>query len=182
MVVLAGITLLIGPASVAFAGFLGHEGEWPALGLALGSSLVAVAGLALGWYVYGKKAVSTEAIKDRMGYAYDVLVNKFYFDITYEHLFIRPYQALASWLARFDLSVIDGVVNWVASAWRATCDWSARFDIAVIDGAVNGVAASVKTAGAWARRIEVGNVQVYQRLVLAGLLARLVWTARRGAL
>ena len=52
----------------------------------------------------------------------------------------------------------------------------------VVDGAVNGVGASVKTAGAWARRIEVGNVQVYQRLVLAGLLALLLWTALRGAL
>jgi NADH-quinone oxidoreductase subunit L len=182
MVVLAGITLLIGPASVAFAGFLGHEGKWPALGLAFGSSLVAVAGLVLGWWVYGKKAVSTEAIKDRLGYAYDVLINKFYFDITYEYLFIRPYQALASWLARFDLSVVDGVVNWVAAAWRTVCEWSARFDVTVIDGAVNGVGASVKTAGAWARRIEVGNVQVYQRLVLAGLLALLLWTALRGAL
>jgi NADH-quinone oxidoreductase subunit L len=180
MVVLAGITLVIGPFGVALSEFLGHEGHWPEIGLAVGSTAVAVLGLFAGWWVYGKKAVSTESIRDRMGYGYDVLVNKFYFDITYEYVFVRPYQALAAWLARFDLSVIDGVVNGVAAAWRWTCDRSASFDLSVIDGAVNGVAASVKSAGAWARRIEVGNVQVYQRLVLAGLLALLLWTALRG--
>ncbi len=168
MAVLALITLVIGFFAPAFARLLGHEGAWPALGAALGSSAVAVAGLTLGWWAYGRRhvALNTRSLKSRAHYLYDALAQKLYFDVTYEYLVVRPFERLATWLAIFDLRRVDGVVNGVAAAWRAGADQSGVFDNRVIDGAVNGIGHAVRAAGARLRRLQVGRVQTYQRSIL----------------
>ena len=183
MLVLAAITTFIGAGSVAFANFLGHEGAWPDPAIAALSTGVAVAGLAVGYWAYGRRSVvlNTRSLKQRAGYAYDALAMKLYFDITYERLFIRPYRVLATQLAVFDLRVLDGVVNGVAEGWRRLSSASWSFDGRAIDGAVNGLAAGVRAAGRGARRVQVGRVQSYQRWVVAGLLVLILVVLLKGA-
>ena len=74
--------------------------------------------------------VELEAIKFRV---YDTLVQKYYMDWLYENAFVRPYFAVAALLARFDSTVIDGVVNGVAALWRRGSDAAYRFDRDAID-------------------------------------------------
>ncbi len=182
MGVLAAVTVVIGFGSPMFAEFLGHEGEWPALGMALGSTAVAASGLLLGWFMYGRrtKVINTRAIKQRVDYVYGALVNKLYLDLTYEYFIVRPYQRLAAWLGRFDSNVIDGVVNGAGRSWRALAAVGWRFDASVVDGAVNGLGQLVKSAGGRVRRLQVGRVQTYQGLVVGVLVALMLWIVVKG--
>ncbi len=91
---LAAITVVLGFLGPQLGGFLGHEIPWPAIVMAAVSSVVTLSGLALGWWVYGRRSVvlNTRTLKNRAGYLYDALVMKLYFDITYERLIVRPYM------------------------------------------------------------------------------------------
>jgi NADH-quinone oxidoreductase subunit L len=180
MIVLAAITLVIGFASPAFAEFLGHEGVWPEPVLALLSTAVAGSGLVAGWFVYGRGAVSTQALKQRAGYAYNALQQKLYFDLLYENLIVYPYVRLAEAMGRFDTKVIDGAVNGAASLWTSVSQAGEWFDQRVVDGAVNGVATLVQAAGDRVRRLQVGRVQTYQRAMLAALIVLMIVTVLRG--
>jgi NADH-quinone oxidoreductase subunit L len=181
MALLAGITLLGGAGSVAFARFLGHEGEWPQLVMAATSTLVALAGAGLGWLVYARHVVDTERVKIALGPVYLVLEQKYYMDWAYEMFFIRPFQAVADLLARFDGNVIDGVVNGAASAWSALSAASWRFDTNAIDGTVNRTADGIVGAGTNLRRLQTGRVQSYQKLILGALVLLMVWVVWKGA-
>ncbi|MBA4370574.1 MAG: NADH-quinone oxidoreductase subunit L [Coriobacteriaceae bacterium] len=183
MVVLALITLVAGWGVVAFAGFLGHEGEWPQPQFYLPSLASAGLGLAAGWWAYGRRSavLNTSWLKHRLSHAYDMLAQKLYFDMTYDVLLVRPFIEAADRLARFDLKVIDGVVNGAASAWRALADASARFDLSVVDGAVNGLASGVRAAGGHLRRLQTGRVQTYQKLIVGALVLLMLWIVVKGA-
>jgi NADH-quinone oxidoreductase subunit L len=172
MVFLGLVTLVIGFTGPAFAGLLGEQKGWPDIAMAVTSSAVALSGIGAGWFVYGRGAVDTDAVKRRLGWAYQVLANNLYFDLTYSHWLVRPYVAATELLARFDTRVIDGAVNGVATGWRSASEAGWTFDARVIDGAVNG-ATLVRAAGARLRTLQGGRVQSYQRLAFAALLVLL---------
>lgn len=183
MGMLATITTLIGFFGPALGRFLGHEMPLPALPMALTSTGVALAGIALGWFVYGRRTrgVNTRVIKERLPYVYGVLENKLYLDLTYDYFFIKPYERLADMLSAFDANVIDGVVNGAGSAWRRFASGGWTFDATVIDGLVNGTAAIVKEAGSSMRRLQSGRVRGYQTLVIGAVVLLMVWVLVKGA-
>lgn len=183
MGMLATITTLIGFFGPALGQFLGHEMPLPALPMALTSTGVALAGIALGWFVYGRRTrgVNTRAIKERLSYVYGVLENKLYLDLTYDYFFIKPYERLASALSAFDANVIDGVVNGAGIAWRRFASGGWTFDATVIDGLVNGTAAIIKEAGLSMRRLQSGRVRGYQMLVIGAVVLLMVWVLVKGA-
>jgi NADH-quinone oxidoreductase subunit L len=183
MVVLAAITTVIGVSSPAFSHFVGHEGEWPAIGMALTSSAVGLAGIAVGWFVYGRRSVvlNTQTLKQRGRPVYDALTRKLYFDLAYDRLIIQPYIALTRMLAWFDAHVVDRVVNEAGRAWVALSERSWTFDARVIDGSVNGLARIVREVGVRARSLESGRVQSYQRLVLGAVVLLMILVVVKGA-
>ena len=172
MAVLAGITATIGFAGPQLGGFLGHEIPWPDPVMAATSLAVGGSGLAVGWWAYGRTNVvlNTRSLKQRAGYLYDMLAQKLYFDLTYEHVLIRPFMRLTAALAVFDLKRVDGVVNGAASGWRMAAQAGAWFDARVIDGLVNALAAATGSAGATVRRLQTGRIQTYQRLAVGALV------------
>ncbi|MBI5230743.1 MAG: NADH-quinone oxidoreductase subunit L [Coriobacteriales bacterium] len=172
MSVLAFITLVLGFASPTFANFLGGHGVWPDPFVAAISMTSAGAGLALGWWFYGRRSavVNTAIWKRRLGYAYDALAQKLYFDAVYDHVFIRPFMLGATLLAVFDMRRLDGFVNLVAATWVRICTISWRVDVTAIDGVVNGVASAAKGTGSWMRGLQNGVIQRYQRLVLGAVI------------
>lgn len=183
MLVLAAITATIGFAGPSLGEFIGHEIPWPAFSTAVISSLAALAGIGFGWYVYGRRTsvVNTQALKQRYPHAYGVLTNKYYFDLTYGYFIVGGYSALARGLAALDSSVVDGIVNGVARAWRTLAAGGQVFDGRVIDGAVNGTATVVKAAGARMRTIQTGNVRSYQTLVAGAVVLLVIWILMKGA-
>jgi NADH-quinone oxidoreductase subunit L len=88
-----------------------------AFALLLISVVVVLAGVALAWVLYGRQVVRAERIGVAQNPLHALLLNKYYVDELYDALIVRPIYALSVWSARvFDLRVIDGIVNGVASA------------------------------------------------------------------
>ncbi len=172
MVLLAAISVVVGFGTTLYAAFLGHEGEWPSTAMLLVSLVVAGTGIGVGWWVYGRRSmvVNTRVWKQRFGYLYDMLVQKFYFDLTYERLFIRGYMNAADAMTVFDHKGVDGVVNGAGRAWVGASKGAWSFDGRVVDGAVNGVASLAKSIGRSARRLQTGHLQSYQRLVVGAVV------------
>jgi NADH-quinone oxidoreductase subunit L len=112
----------------AFARFLapvlplpeGEHGAGIAFTLLLLSAVIAIAGVALAWYMYGRSPVRAAAIGVPRGPVHRLLLEKYYVDEIYDFLFVRPIYNLSLWLARvFDPRVIDGLVNGTATATLA---------------------------------------------------------------
>ncbi len=183
MVVLATITALIGFFGPVIGEFLGHEIPWPEFSTATISSVVALAGMTLGWWVFGRRsgAIDTEALKRRYPNLYGAFANKYYFDLTYGFFAVGGYRTLADGLSFIDGSAIDGAVNGVARLWRRVAEGGRSFDSSVIDGLVNGAAAIVKEAGASMRKLQSGRVRGYQLLVAGAVVLLVVWILVKGA-
>jgi NADH-quinone oxidoreductase subunit L len=133
--VLAALTALAGIVGVpssqgtAFARFLApvlplhlsEHGGVTALALAAVSVVVAVGGVFFAWLVYGRGPVDASRIGVPRNVVHRIVLNKYYVDEIYDALFVRPLYRLCLWCAHvFDVKVIDGLVNGVASvvvAW-----------------------------------------------------------------
>jgi len=131
LIVLAILTVVAGlavgiPSShgTAFARFLSpvlplDEAEHSAgvaFSLLVLSALVAIAGVALAWMVYGRSPVRAASIGVARNPLHQLLIRKYYVDELYDLLFVKPIYYLSLWLARvFDPQVVDGLVNGVAT-------------------------------------------------------------------
>jgi NADH-quinone oxidoreductase subunit L len=97
-----------------------QHGAGIAFTLLLLSAVIAIAGVALAWYVYGRSPVRAASIGVPRNPLHKLLLEKYYVDEIYDFLFVRPIYHLSLWLARvFDPRVIDGLVNGTATATLA---------------------------------------------------------------
>jgi len=72
------------------------------------------------------------------------LLNAWYFDWLYDRAIVRPYFALCAFLLRFDLGVIDGLVNltgrivqaWAAGSRRVQTGYVVNYALTMLAGAV----------------------------------------------
>ena len=80
------------------------------------SAVVAIAGVALAWMVYGRTPVRAASIGVSRNPLHKLLIEKYYVDEIYDALFVKPIYHLSLWFARvFDPGFIDGIVNGVAT-------------------------------------------------------------------
>jgi NADH-quinone oxidoreductase subunit L len=87
-------------------------------GLMLFSLAVAVAGVAVAWWMYIRHRELPARIGERFPWAYRASFNKFYMDDVYEKSVVRPVIDGAGWLwTFFDDKVVDGAVNGTAWLW-----------------------------------------------------------------
>jgi NADH-quinone oxidoreductase subunit L len=147
MAFLAIIAALSGFSIIIFGEFLGGHTEWPRLGMAAASSAVAIAGIALGWFMF-RDGRTPDEVKRPLPYLYNIVNNKFYLDVVAEVIIGEGYDRLSK------------SVNW--------------FDKHVINGVVNGVGTTSKAAGAMLRGLQAGRIAGYQRLAMLGLFLFLV--------
>jgi NADH-quinone oxidoreductase subunit L len=100
-----------------------------------------------------------------------VLTNKYYVDELYNATVIRGTILFATFLAMFDMYVIDGAVNLVRHATVFLFGHGSRlFDTYVVDGAVNGIASIAKSTSTLFRRMQSGVVQSYAMIMGAGIV------------
>jgi NADH-quinone oxidoreductase subunit L len=150
-----------------------------AIGVALVSTLVGLAGIGLAYAWYwrgaGPHGITERNALARAGRRF--LVEKYYFDRLYTDIVVGavkgPIARAAYW---FNQRAIDGVVNAAgigsARAGRWVYD---KIDQGVVDGAINGSGAAAEGGGQLFRRIQTGKVQQYGSLLFgaAALLAGL---------
>ncbi len=157
--VIAGLINL--PANFPMAGWLAHWLE-PMLGahesepmnfvLAGAFTLLSIGALALAALVYRRKyhwATQPDPL-ERFGALYTLSRRKWYFDEAYRTLFIIPFYAASSFLARV-------------------------FDLGGIDAIVNGVGEFVRDSANGLRRVQNGFVRSYGLVMLLGVAAILAY-------
>jgi NADH-quinone oxidoreductase subunit L len=94
-----------------------EHGGVASLALAAVSVIAALAGVFVAWLVYGRGQVDASKIGVPTNPVHKLLLNKYYVDEIYDALIVKPIYRLCLWCAQiFDVKVIDGLVNGVASA------------------------------------------------------------------
>ncbi|GAB2721421.1 NADH-quinone oxidoreductase subunit L [Paenibacillus thermoaerophilus] len=117
------------------------------------STGVALAGLLLGWAIYGKGFVSRDLVSSRAPWLHQLLYRKYYVDELYGAVIVKPIKALADLLRLFDHYVVDGLVRLSASAFYGI--------------------------GRLGHRVQNGQVQTYGLVTLIGLLIFMLALAGR---
>ena len=135
------------------------------------SICVAGLGILLSWLFYHRRRFSAEGVATTFRPVYNLFWNKYYFDEFYDGVLV----ALTVWksrlFAKFDLSIIDGIVNGVGQITRDIfAAFIGFFDNRVVDGLVNRVAEVTWAAGGRIRKIQTGAIQTYLFVVLGGIV------------
>jgi len=139
---------------------LGEEFHGPAQfvlhGLTGPAVWLAFAGVLTAWYLYLKRPALADAVREKAGGLYTLLVNKYYFDAFNERVIAAGGRALGNAL------------------WRGG-------DVALIDGAaVNGSAKLVAWIARTVRGVQSGYLYHYAFATIIGLSALLAWLLLRG--
>ncbi len=130
------------------------------------SLFVAIGGLFLGWWIYGRKALEAgqpDPLVRPLGPMYTFLQNKWWWDELYEKLFVNP----TKWLARtfvyewIDRGIIDGTLHLVARAFYRLGSYMKRFEEVVISGGVDWLKDQVLVLAQEFRAIQTGKIQEY---------------------
>ncbi|MFH1018404.1 MAG: NADH-quinone oxidoreductase subunit L [Pseudomonadota bacterium] len=104
------------------------------------------------------------------------LLNKYWVDEFYEHVFVRGTKRLASLIFWFDSRTVDGAVNGAGWLLRVIVHAGGTVDNVVVDGLVNWVGDGTFAIGKQVRRLQTGQIQFYLG-TLAGVFAAvaIVW-------
>jgi proton-translocating NADH-quinone oxidoreductase chain L len=190
LVILAACSILLGflgtPAWPWFQKFLGaNEAEGFDSGvvkLMIISSAIVFLGLALGWWLYGRKPLERseeiDPLEKMRPDIFGLLRNKYYIDEVYEHTVI----AFNAWFARacdaLDFWLWNGLVHLVSYVVVALSWASNFFDILVVNGGFDESCKGISGGGKLLSRLQNGRVQSYLRVIgiaLAVLALLLIW-------
>ncbi|MDQ4006159.1 MAG: NADH-quinone oxidoreductase subunit L, partial [Actinomycetota bacterium] len=119
------------------------------LSLSIVASLVALAGIGIGWFVYGSGRLDWQRLRERFAGTKRTLETGFYLDDLYGRVLVLPGKTAASFAAF-------------------------GFDSRVIDGAVNGIGRGFAFLARVGRRVQTGVVRSYALAVLAGAVGVLL--------
>jgi NADH-quinone oxidoreductase subunit L len=192
LMVLAGFAVLLGfvgtPAWPWFQGFLEGRAvgfdlhgfaEAGVLPLMMASTAIVFAGLGLGWWFYGRRAIaSAEAVDavERVGpRAFRVLEQAYYVDALYTATLVRAngwWAGVCDWFDRF---VWNGVVQMVRFAVLGLAWLDNLFDTYVVNAGFDEGCREVSRGGRLLARLQVGRVQGYLRMIGLALVALALW-------
>jgi NADH-quinone oxidoreductase subunit L len=163
------------PTHFNFAGF--HEpGILPVM---LSSSFLVFAGLALGWYFYGRKPIPTadspDALASRSPDIFTLLANAFHIDALYAATLLRL-NALASRMAAWlDRWIWNGAVQLISTVVIALA-WIDNFlDVGVLNTSFDSGCESVSSSGERLALLQTGRIQTYLRAIGLALIALVVF-------
>jgi NADH-quinone oxidoreductase subunit L len=205
MVVLAIFAVLLGfigtPAWPWFQGFMEGRSAGVDFGQLTGretlstillSSVIALAGLALGWWMYGGKASRTrrgagqqetsaaplEWLETRWPETYQLLSQKYYVDEIYEASVVRFARWISTASDWLDRTILDGLVRLVSSAGVGLSWLSKAGDDFVVNAGFDAGCEGLAQGGGWFSRWQTGRVQSALRIVFVSvvvLLLLVIW-------
>src|ERR1035437_5033052 len=144
-----------------------HQAHIPAMLLSL---CVAGLGILFAFLFYFWKKISADKLAEDAAPLYRLSLNKWYFDEIYDATFVAFTMGLSRFLAWFDNTIVDGIVNGAATVTRWTSFVTGKFDNIVVDGLVNFTAYLSGFIGLILRRFQTGRVQTYLVLVVFSLV------------
>jgi NADH-quinone oxidoreductase subunit L len=167
-------------ATLGWAGF-----REPGLGmLMLTSSVVVLAGLGLGWWIYGSKSPAAEEpdpLEKAMPPVWAVLRDKFYIDELYGATVIAFYAwwaKVADWVDREIWGDMVATVTFLFNRWARL---NRFLDANIVDGAFDKGCEEIASGGGLLARVQTGRGQMYLRLLALAvvvLAAILIWSGR----
>ncbi|MCP2520771.1 NADH-quinone oxidoreductase subunit L, partial [SCandidatus Aminicenantes bacterium Aminicenantia_JdfR_composite] len=134
------------------------------------SVIIALIGIYLAYLFYLRKPELAKRTAQRFPRVYKILYNKYYVDEAYNLIFVQPTLNFGTFLAEYDLKIIDGAVNGSAFITRNTSAFSGIFDLKIIDGIVNFIAWFLKQKSFIFRKVQTGAIQNYALAIIIGLL------------
>ncbi|MBI3070850.1 MAG: NADH-quinone oxidoreductase subunit L [Deltaproteobacteria bacterium] len=144
-------------------------------GLAIASVAIALVGiLVVARRFYKDNASSVPArmlANPRWAAVHRVLHNKYYVDEAYDAAVVRPTVQATEAFARFDLRVIDFLVNMWSPIGRFFAWVHGLADKYVVDGLVDALANGTIAAGRKLKTVQTGRIQNYALGVLVGVVA-----------
>jgi NADH-quinone oxidoreductase subunit L len=153
-----------------------HHAEGIDLFLAGAGLLAALAGIGLGWLVWGKDR-DTQAERDRFQIPalYPLLRNKYFVDDLADGVVAGTMGPLARFTNWVNDYVIDGIVNGAGLLTKALGSFVyGVVDQKGVDGVIHGLSAGADGAGSALRRWQTGRVQQYAASVVGGALILIV--------
>ncbi|OGR83490.1 MAG: hypothetical protein A2902_07685 [Elusimicrobia bacterium RIFCSPLOWO2_01_FULL_64_13] len=145
------------------------------------SMAAVLSGIVLAFLFYLRKLFSAESLAETFAPAYRLLLKRFAFDEMYLACLVRPGDALARSLARFDYEIFDrfGIdgTGWLTLRLSSVQGW---FDRVVVDGLVDFWGALIQFFGRHLRRMQTGLVQNYIFILAAGFGLLLYWKLKIG--
>jgi len=127
-------------------------------------------GIFLAFVVYSFGWIDPARVANSVKPLYNFLLNKWYFDELYDKTVIGGSISFSKFLAWFDLTVVDGLVNLVAQLGVFASFLVGKFDDYVVDGAVNGLASATIGGGSVLRRLQTGKLYHYVFVLAGGAL------------
>ena len=144
-----------------------HHAHYPAMFLSL---IIAGSGILLAFVFYQWKKLDPDKLAASVKPLYKLSYNKWYFDEMYDASFVAGTLGLSKFLAWFDNTIIDGIVNLSATVTKGFSIFSGKFDNIVVDGLVNFMAYLSGFIGLIFRRFQTGKIQTYIVLVIFSLV------------
>ncbi len=136
------------------------------------ATATALGGIAFATVMYGLGLLNPDEVRRQFHLVYRFLVNKWWFDELYDFLLVRPVHVAASLIASIDKRWIDGFVHGLAAITkRIAVIWDAIADRTVIDGIVNLVASWTYSIGLTAREVQTGKIRQYVMFIVVGAIA-----------
>ncbi|GFP38661.1 NADH-quinone oxidoreductase subunit L [Candidatus Hakubella thermalkaliphila] len=134
-----------------------------------------LAGILLAYLIYQRNLRPQDWLARYLGPYYKVLLHKYYFDEIYLFLIVRPVLRLSDFIGRFDLAVIDRVVNWVGDSGLRFASAIGIFDLGVIDGIVNWVGDTMLDNSSRFRLSQTGYTLNYLLFFFAAVALLVLW-------
>jgi len=196
LIILAAFAILLGfigtPAWPWFQHFLGKEkelvvkfarlGEAEVLSTMLISTAVVFVGIGLGWWLYGRKPITTGDEADVLERAqpdiYLLLKRKYFVDEIYEWCFVRLNASWAKACAWLDAVIVSGAVQLCSYIVLGLSAVNRAIDDLVINLGFDQGCRGVGLGGKLMSRLQNGRVQNYLRVIgiaLAVLVLFLIW-------
>jgi NADH-quinone oxidoreductase subunit L len=118
-------------------------------------------GVVLAFIVYYYGILDPEATRAQFAGVYNFLWNKWHFDQLYSVLLVKPALVIAHGCRWFDTRVIDGVIDNSARTTVKVSQWDGKFDLGIVDGLVNLTGNVIYAVGAWLRVVQTGLIRSY---------------------
>ena len=115
------------------------------------STGVAVAGIGIAFFFWGRRNNAATNLAQQFGGVYRLLLNKYYIDEIYDALIVQPAKRGSE-----------------GALWKGV-------DAGLIDGTVNGVGATVRGASQSLRQLQTGSVRTYAASLFFGAVMILGW-------
>lgn len=128
----------------------------------------------LGYWLYTKKLNVVRSFVKTFPGLHKLVLNKFYVDELYFATVVKFVMVFRLVCAKFDSSVVDGLVNLVGKGTELYSRVAAWVDRIFVDGFVNGVAKTFYATGGGLKRLQSGKIQHYAYGAVLGVVVVLI--------